>query len=593
MKLDDISIPDSQNPSDDMDDIGFFVRGSRYYVVETKGKKTAEIQLSNFVMKSVFHLNNGTNNSQRIIFLQRHSSEKHLVEVFSSEMKPESFETILKSKRCTFFGSGYEMKKIFSYMMDFEKEADILQMLGWYPDHKVYAFADAVFAEDHKLYKADNLGIVDAGDKSFYLPAFGYANLLNEDYKIQRLYKFNPGKTDFKNWADLYFKAYGNNGTIGILFTVLSAFRDIIFDQVGFFPFLFLFGDAGTGKTHFTENLLRLFGNDVIGTSLNNATTPGLSRIASQKSNSLVYLKEYTNETEETIQDFILTAYDGVGRTIGMKTTDHRTKTYVVRSGLIFDGNHLPTQKTAILMRMILLNFEHNTFSEEQTQAFHELQKLSEFGFGEVLLEILKLRPVIEKDFRDAFLSVKNSIRAYRLSIPERMIEHMSLIYTLFELIQNRLSLPFKSEQVKRILAENAESHHTLIVESGAIYIFWEAFAHNVHKNQFQEFKKELWNQKSAHFRIIEGVDENAVLQIHYKDIYPYYVKYCKDNSLKFLDKTSLSKLLTSDANKSFIKTELKNRGKGYTDFTFGFCYQFSIKYANNRIIVNEVEINL
>jgi len=186
--------------------------------MELRGRKSVEMQLSNFVMKSVFHLNNGTNNSQRIIFIQRFSMEKHLVEVFSSEMKPESFETVLKSKRCTFYGSGYEMKRIFSYMMNSEKDADILQMIGWYSEHRVYAFGDSVFGEDNKLYGTDDLGIVDTGSHCYYLPAFGYANLKNEDYKTHRLYKFCTGETDFKTWADLYYKAYGNNGVIGILF---------------------------------------------------------------------------------------------------------------------------------------------------------------------------------------------------------------------------------------------------------------------------------------------------------------------------------------------------------------------------------------
>ena len=591
MNLDDLFIPDSPDEDSDMEENGFFMREGRYYSMEKRGRKSAEMELSNFVMKSVFHLNNGTNNSQRIIFIQRFSKEKHLVEVFSSEMKPESFETVLKSKRCTFYGSAYEMKRIFSNMMNNEKEADILQMIGWYPEHRVYAFGDSVYGEDNKLHGTDDLGIVDTGSQCYYLPAFGYANLKNEDYKTHRLYKFSNGKTDFKTWADLYYTAYGNNGVIGILFTILTIYRDIVFEQLGFFPFLFLFGDAGTGKTQFTEKLLRLFGQDVIGTSLNNATTPGLSRTASWKSNSLVYLKEYTNETEEAIQDFILTAYDGAGRTIGLKTMDNRTKTYTIRSGLIFDGNHLPTQKTAILTRMILLYFEDDSFTSQQTEAFHQLKQLAEVGFGGVLLEILKLRPVLESNFRKEYLEAKQLIRSGKLDIPERMMEHLSLIYALFETTRDYLEYPFDTDQVKRILAENAESHHALIRESSVINIFWEAFAYNVSRSQIHEYNRELGNQKTSHFRIVPQGDENVILQIHYKELYPYYVRYCKDNGLKFLDKSSLGKLLTSDANKSFIKTEQKNRGRGYTDFTFGFCYQFSAKYSEKRLVVNETEI--
>lgn len=602
MELDEIHIPDSKNQSEDLENYGFYIKNGKYHTTEQKGRKPVDIQLSNFTMKSIFNLSNGTSDSHRIIYLQRYTKEKYFIEVFSSEMKPEIFETHLKSKRCTFLGTAYQLKMVFACLMDNEDQADIINLIGWNADYRVYAFADALFTEDGKLYKTDNLGIIKTRERKYYLPAFGYSNLLNEDYKTQRMYKFCPGEADFKTWANLYFQAYGNNGIIGILFTILAIYRDVVFDQVGFFPFLFLFGDAGTGKTQFTEKLLRLFGVDVIGTSLNNATTPGLSRISSQKSNSLVYLKEYTNETESTIQDFILTAYDGAGRTIGMKTTDNKTKTFLIRSAMIFDGNHLPTQKTAILMRMILLNFENSNFTDEQTSAFHKLKEMADSGFGNVLLEILKLRSTIENSFREMYLDVKNKFRRNNhQNIPERMIEHLSLIYTIYQLTYDVLNYPFTGDELFQILVENAESHNLLIKENSSIYVFWEAFSHNVSKGIIQEYKYELSNSKTAHFRIkyIDTFhDEDVILQIRFAEIFPHYVKYCKDNNIKFLDKSSLRNILTSDSNKWFIRSTQKTLKRGQIDKEFGFCYQFSAKrkteeFAQNQISTCEIDINL
>ena len=76
-------------------------------------KNKIKIKLSNFAGQSIFHLVNGTNNSKRIIKIQRNTGEITIIEVQSSEMKPESFETILKSHRCTFFGNSYQLKQIF------------------------------------------------------------------------------------------------------------------------------------------------------------------------------------------------------------------------------------------------------------------------------------------------------------------------------------------------------------------------------------------------------------------------------------------------------------------------------------------------
>src|SRR6056297_3449799 len=102
-------IPDSQSPDEELELYGFYVYGSKYFTKEAKGKKTVKIELSNFVAQSLFHLVNGTNNSKRIIKIQRRTGEKYIVEVQSSEMKLDSFEVILKSKQCTFFGNSYQL----------------------------------------------------------------------------------------------------------------------------------------------------------------------------------------------------------------------------------------------------------------------------------------------------------------------------------------------------------------------------------------------------------------------------------------------------------------------------------------------------
>ena len=592
MGLDDITIPDSKRPNEDLKNNGFFVKSGKYFTVEIRGKNSTDIELSNFVMKIIFHLKNGTDDTQRIIFIKRHTGEKDFIVLYSSEMKPESFETKLKSKSCTFLGTAYQLKRIFSYLMDNEQQANILQAIGWNNEFKVFAFADAVYSENI-IFKVDELGIVNTSNERFYLPAFSYANLLNEDFKTLRLYKYSPGEIDFKTWSELFYQAYGKNGIIQILFTVLSIYRDVVFNQVGFFPFLFLFGDAGTGKTQSVEKLLRLFGSDVIGTSLNNATGAGLSRIAAQKRNCLVYLKEYTNETEERIQDFILTAYDGAGRTIGLKTTDSKTKTFSVESGLVFDGNHLPTQKTAILMRMILLVFESNSFTDQQTIAFQKLKSYADHGFGNVLIEILKIRNHIEENFRETYLSVKAHFRKLNLDqVPERMVEHISLLYAIWDLSKDFLQYPFNGSQLDAVLKENAESHNQLLKENSVVNVFWESFAHNVSISQLHQYKPEF-NDKKTHFRITAIQENEAILQIHYKPIFQYYVKYCKDNGVRHLDKSSLLKILTSESNRSFIRNHQKGRGSGYTDFVFGFCYQFRVKYNGNSISINEVDVLL
>lgn len=584
-------ILDSLNQHEAQRENGFFIKNGKYYTTQSQKEDSVTKVLSNFVMESLFHLVNGTNNSKRIIKIQRNTEEISVIEVYSSEMKPDTFETILKSKRCTFLGSASQLKIIFAQMMDSETEAIILNVMGWNQEYELYVFADAVFFKN-QILKINEIGVIEIKDKKFYLPTYGLANNSNEDFETEKLYSFNPGEIDFSQWSNLFYESFGTNGAIGILFLIVSVFRDIVFSQVRFFPFLFLFGDFGTGKTSYVERLLSLFGSDTVGTPLNNATSVALSRLASTRINSLFYFKEYTSETDEKAQDFILTAYDGAGRTTGIKSNDNKTKSFPVRSGLIFDGNHLPTQKTAILSRMILLNFEESSFSDNQRNAFDKLKSFAENGLGNVLIEILSKREIFKKDFKEAYAENINELKSmYKNTFAERTLNHIALLMTPAKILWNELSFPFDFKEVLNSIIENAENQNNLLKQSSAISIFWEAFSNSLKKNLIIRF--DGFNSKASLFNIKENSSTSGIIQIKLSDLYPLYVRYCRENNINFLDQSSLKMLLTSRSNNEFIPNTQKGRGAAYTDKNFGSCYQFKYSKTHNSIRISDVEINL
>lgn len=589
--IESVRIEDSDSPEIDHKNLGFYVKDSMYWTKEQRGKTTYEVKLSNFVMKSLYHLINGSNNSQRLILLQRKTGAKVLVEVYSSEMKPETFETILKSKQCTFLGNSSNLKIIFEYLMDNEDEAITLPILGWNNDHKIYIFADSVFTASNELITANELGIVGDKNKKYYLPAASKANTDNQELETDRLYSFHGGELDFRAWANLFYEAYGPNSIIGIAYLILSIFRDLVFSQVGFFPFLFLFGIKGSGKTSFTDKLLRLFGNDVKGTPLNNASIPGMSRQLSGRNNSLFYFKEYTNQTDDLIEAFILNAYDGAGRMTAIKSNDHKTKSYPVRSAVIFDGNFLPSKNTANLSRMILLNFEKTSYSSDEQIKYKQFEEYSKLGFGNVLTEILKLRHVIERVFPQTLKGISKNLSGSELKLEERSIKHTALLITILDILKDYLPFPFTIDDAKKVILDNAEYHAGLMHDTGPVSIFWEAFSHNVSKSYLIRFDGH--NKNSSHYNVKYETDaaDKIILQIRFQQVWPAYVKYCKENNLRILDGNSLKSMLTSSGNLDFIPTNQKGRFKAYTDKNFGSCYQFWGKLTENGFSVNGIDV--
>jgi len=604
--MDKIIIPDSKNANSDFNEFGFFIQNGKYFTkIRGKNDISIDVDISNFVMKSLYNMINGTNNSSRIIFIKRYSKERNLLEVKSSDLKPDTFETILKSFGCTFYGSSYQLKKIFAHLMDEEKTANIIEVLGWNDEHEIYVFADSFLTSENKLLVVDEMGMIDYNKKNYYLPAFGQANLKNADYSIEKTFKFRPGKIDFKTWSDLFFKSSGDKAIIGMLYSIMACYRDLIFHKFGFFPFLYLFGDKGTGKSQFTQRMLLLFGSDTTGTPLNNATVVALNRLVSSRSNSLFYFKEYTTETDLLAENFILSGYDGAGRETGVKSNDTKTKRFPILSGIAFDGNALP-RKSNILSRMILLSFESTTFTNEEKTSFDKLREYSEYGFGNVLLEILSIRKnfkiELKEEFKKSELRIKTLIQNNEefnslKTADERLLQHTYILLTVFSICNKYIDFPFSTEQAENAILSNAVSLNSILIQTSVTSIFWESFSHNIKKGLFQEYAESdamPINNKNAVYRIKYSSAE-ILLQIKLQAYYPFYVKYCKDNGMRFLDSNSLRLILTSTNNQSFIQSQQKGRNRAYTDSKFGSCYQFKLEESENKnsFILDNVEISL
>ncbi|MFW6046481.1 MAG: hypothetical protein ACOCP4_01675 [Candidatus Woesearchaeota archaeon] len=572
-----------------------------FFINEGKYKtqyKNSHVSISNFTMKFLYHLIDDSNDTKRIILLVRKTGERYLLEVASSELRLDKFEVIAKSHQCTFLGNSFNFKQICEFLMDHEENAIKLDVLGYNKDYNIYVFADCIINQQNKIKYVDDLGIIKNSGSIFYLPPYSMTSLKNEHYSKERLYNYRPGNLNFEQWCKLFYQAYGINGGIGIQFIIISLYRDIVFDSLNFFPFLFLFGDWGVGKTSFVNIILNLFGKDTKGTSLTNSTSIALSRIASQKVNSIYYFKEYTKETDNRTLDFILSAYDGAGRNIGLSTTDNKTKSFDIKSALIFDGNELPSKNAAMFSRMILLNFEKKSFSADERLAFNKLSNEKENGFGGVLREIIShrvhFRDNFKNDFEEIFNELKNPDEENKYkeeieNLSERSLKHIALILTPFKTLDKKLNFPFKFKELLTKILENTIEQNQIIDEMRHTTVFWQSIEYYANNSYTKDIYKYL--------QIKRQNPGTGIIYLKFNPIYPYYMKYCKENNLTPTDRHSLLALLTAKENGSFIPGNQKSRGKNtkaYIKYNFGSCYRFQFKYTqNNEIEINNIIINI
>lgn len=582
-------LKDSNDIRSDMANFGFYRQEGAYWVEKVNKGKTQQIRISNFLMQSLYNFNDGTNDTTRLIKLVRFNGEKHLIEVKSSQTKKNDFQTILKSKRCMFKGAVYELDSIFEQLMDNEKEAMMITDLGFQKSDNIYAFADSIINHNNELKRANDNGIVHSNDKTYYLPASAMSNIDNDNYSNIRKFRYKEGRIGFTDWSQHIYNSWETNGAVTMQYAILSIFRDIVFDSVGFFPYLFLFGAFQTGKTQLMLNILSIFGND-LGIDLATVTAVGLSRSISQRTNSLFYFKEFTTDNADRAIPFILTTYDGVGKITGTKSVGNETNNSLPKSGGVFDGNFLPVQRDAVFSRLILLNFETKNFSQIQKESFSFLENEREYGFSQVLREIHQHRRLFESKFKFAFSRME---KEHATQFQARFRRHVALILTSYEILKDVLSFPFSFEELLNKITEYTETQSEILNEIQDISTFWQALEY---------YKSKLEVRENEHYiKELERSSNGGKIFIRYPVLYPFYTKYCRENSYNIVDKTSLKELLTSNGNPAFIPGKQKSRaGKAVTKlFTNGLerstksTYQFSFEVDGPNIKINNIIIDL
>jgi hypothetical protein len=562
-------IPDSKDEREDIGKFGFFKRDSCYYVEDQYKGKVRERRISNFIMTIFFFLPDGSDDAIRIFFLQSRSGKSKLLTISSKSLNVKSFKSSIASVGgFSFLGTQNELDIILEELREKEDTAHNVGVLGYQTEFNLYAFSNGVI-HNGNFRKVDRFGVVKANGKSLYIPAFSVINKYSPWFDKERKFKFSPGKIKFKEWSNLVYKAYHDKAAVGMCFVIGALFRDIIFKEIGFYPFLFLFGDYGVGKTSFSELFLSLFGAGNKGLSLEaGSTSKSVARSADQQRNSLLYLKELDSKIESKIIGFLKTAYDGIGYSRAQTTQDNKTHDTQVNSAMMLDGNYLPTQSSALFSRMIILNFSSHSFSDEETKAFKKLKEEAKAGYGNVILEILKHRSHFVKEFKEQFDIVYHELKYQNPSTTnysERNVKHVTLLLAIYKVMSSRLEFPMSYDELYDCLLENAREQNESIQRISEVNQFWNAI----------EFLKSDLTINKQHYRIVKHDGKN-LLGIRFSLIYPSYRRFCLSQNQSELDLNTLLALLKDQ--KSFVKTWQKGRIDSHTIKDFGSAYLFDFK---------------
>ncbi len=584
----------------------FFIQDSCYYIQKFINGQKIEDDISDCVFEFLYRINN--EDGSRLMKVQQIIDNNRKIEMFeisSDDLTKEKLKRILYSKGFSYYGTQPNLDRILKYNIQREKEAEIIETYGWQFESKMFVLSNCSISTKNEILYPNSIGMVENDNKVYYVPASSPANKV----KLKELcatFKYQTSNIDFKEFANLFYNSNKETGSIGILFYIISLFRDTIFKHLDFFPYLYLYGPAGGGKSHYAETLTGLFGNISKGHVLKNTTQPSLSRVASQIRNVITYYKEYKKDAPDFVDEYFKAGYDGVSRTIA-KGAGKETSTFNIEGSGLIDSNFLPTNDLAVYDRMIILDFEKNEFSKQETKAFEQLRPYKEKGLVQITKELLQFRALFDDNFKDVYYTVLDDIK-YKKGLKgkikrERMIKHIALILTPFHILQNELEFPFDLQTLEEVLFNHAYTQLEKLHQFKATNIFWQALAIYKSESKVKEFRHQ-GDKDTAHYKIKRTGNAGSIFLRTTKMpfLLSLYAKHCKAIGIENKHIESSTELKTSLTSKGYLpyqaNTKINKDGKkrqGKNVYNFGYCfeYSFTINEETKEMIIDNQEIDL
>lgn len=360
-----------------------------------------------------------------------------------------------------------------------------------------FAFANGIYHEQDGQYRFDpvnELGVATHNNENWYLPAFSqlYMNSdMKEKYEVisNLLYKDIPVEKQctFQRWADLMNRVYqlNDNGKWAIMFALMCPFRSNIHCIDRLFTAPFFMGPMSSGKTQIAVSIRSLFMNPKVPlTNLPSTTYAGLSSMLAMFRDVPVVLDEYNNkEIEDKVFQFLKTAvYDGDGRQKRKGTTGKEIEVEKIYAPIIICGQETPQRDDNSLMSRIIVCEVPKPAKErtqEEVNLFNELKDIEERGLCNVLLEILKLRPLVMDNIRRLKTECYKELKSQMLAHGEidRLMKTASLFLAMCRLVEEYtdLKLPFTYKEFFKIACDKIQFQVDLISRTDKLATFFKA----------------------------------------------------------------------------------------------------------------------
>lgn len=456
---------------------GVFQHANRIYCSTDKGN--AFYDISNFSIEIIQHMQDEQFPMKLIRICNVHGVEK-IFDVLSEKINTlNSFKNVVTSYgNFSFSGSAAQHERLLRYLFDRMGTGRKIDVLGWQAEG-FWVWNNKIVIPGLREEAINSEGLFKYQHDSYYIPSAN-KNFEKNMYKYgaQKKFRSIPTEVSLPQYLKQLYKVHRGHAITGILFGIGSLFQDIVVSCTGFFPILFYFGPASTGKDNICEAIQSFVGQPQTAIQLEGSASTIKAQIRefAQFSNGISQLSEYKRGNPQ-VDGIIKGLWDRRGYKRGSIESKVAVDEVPIISSTLLTGNDSPDAE-ALITRLIWEEMKVQEFSEEAKASYNKLKDMCRRGVSGISDWLLHKRVVFQEHFLEVYREKKRllSEREAIKGVPVRMIDNLAVLYAVYGIFEREGIFPFWQEDMERHFDSLIENQRRKIESDSVYQRFWDCF---------------------------------------------------------------------------------------------------------------------
>lgn len=481
----EVTIPYSEIESDIIN-YRLFMANSKIYILKGTSLKPHYESISNFKIQILQHIQD-EKSPMKLLKIKNVFGLERIFDISSDLFNTlGGFENSIARQGNFFFnGNTSDFKQLKAFLFDKMGNGEKLESLGYQNGYDFWIWNNKVNLLNGERIEIDENGIFNHNKKSFYVPSANRIYINNQGaYQPQKKMKLVMSDIAMSTYFQKMMEVHKDHSITAVLFTISSIFQDIVVNQIGNFPILFLYGAGSSGKDQLAESCQSFFGIPQTAINLEGgaSTLKGQIRKFAQFTNIIVHLSEY-KRGDSKLDGSIKGFWDRRGYEFGTIESKVSTDTVPILSSTLLTGNECP-ESEALISRLLWLEFQAKTFSLEETKNYDILKDMTKKGISHFTDDLLIHRALFEEKFKSKYRMCKENFTPLIEVQHTRVIGNLSVLGATYEIFKDLVSFPFTYNEMVSHFKKCTDNQTRKLNSSSIGTKFWDCFLASMRGNK-------------------------------------------------------------------------------------------------------------